>query len=37
MAIVIENPYAAVIASDVRKYSSTNAHPTKRIQLILGI
>src|ERR1700722_10842871 len=37
MATVMEKPYAAVIASEVRKYSTTRKQPRQRIQFILGI
>jgi hypothetical protein len=37
IAIVIENPYAAVILSDVRKYMVTAIQPKHNIQLMLGI
>ena len=37
IAMVIEKPYAAVMASDVLKYSTTSTQPTHNIQLILGI
>ena len=37
MAIVMENPYAAVMRSEVRKYNTTAKQPTQSSQLMLGM
>jgi hypothetical protein len=37
MAMVIEKPYAAPIASEVLKYNTANTQPIQSTQLILGI